>query len=258
MFDSVTISEIPADATCAAGYVDGRFANVAELRDRFPHAQILTIAVFADHDADCLDIEQGDATPSQAVAWYERQKARGVFRPCLYASASVMQSDVVGIIMAAKIPRSAVRLWSAHYTGSPHICAPASCGLTSIDMDGTQWTDRAMGRNLDESLLAADFFGSVPVPKPVPPASPPTVPSLHAVTLQLPELAEGDDDARLPHWWVRRVQAIANDVFGARLTVDGAYGPATAAAVKAAQHARGLTADGICGPATWALILAGE
>lgn len=40
------------------------------------------------------------------------------------------------------------------------------------------------------------------------------------------------------------------------LTADGAFGPATFAAVKTFQHGQGLTADGIIGPATWPKLLA--
>ncbi|MFF3378470.1 peptidoglycan-binding protein [Streptomyces sp. NPDC002680] len=40
-------------------------------------------------------------------------------------------------------------------------------------------------------------------------------------------------------------------------TADGAYGPATAIAVKAFQKAKGLTVDGIVGPNTWARLVNG-
>jgi peptidoglycan hydrolase-like protein with peptidoglycan-binding domain len=48
---------------------------------------------------------------------------------------------------------------------------------------------------------------------------------------------------------VRRVQHRLND-YGAKLEVDGRYGPATAAAITSFQKTRGLTADGIAGPET--------
>ena len=254
MYDATDTSQIPADAAAVAGYTGGRWPTFGQLTTRFPHAHILSIAISADEDADALDIETGDATPADAAAWYERQKARGVARPCLYASASVMQADVVPVITASGIGRSAVRLWSAHYTGSPHICGPSSCGLMGIDADGTQWTDRAMGRDLDQSLLLPDFFGSAPAP-------PPLVPVWEAAMIAaLPTLTTGSDDARLPHSFVRRVQAIANDVYSAspRLAVDGTYGPLTRNAVSAIQRQAGVAADGVCGPVTWSVLITGS
>jgi hypothetical protein len=54
---------------------------------------------------------------------------------------------------------------------------------------------------------------------------------------------------------VKTMQTALNK-HGARLAVDGVFGPATKAAVVAFQHAQHLTADGICGPLTWVRLLA--
>lgn len=51
---------------------------------------------------------------------------------------------------------------------------------------------------------------------------------------------------------VKALQAILVRCWGASISVDGSFGTATQAAVKAFQKARGLTQDGVCGPATWA------
>lgn len=42
---------------------------------------------------------------------------------------------------------------------------------------------------------------------------------------------------------------------GHNLTVDGIFGPATAAAVRAFQQQEGLVVDGIVGPATWPALI---
>lgn len=170
MYDSVTIDQLPPGAPAYAGYVDGAYANVTEIRAQHPAAHILTIAVFPEHDADCLDVETGDATPADTPAWVQRQLARGVNRPVIYCSASIV-AEVLDILAADGISRPQIRLWSAHYDAGQHICGPSTCAYTVpggqviTACDGTQWTDTALGRNLDESILADTFFDATADPE---------------------------------------------------------------------------------------------
>ena len=246
MYDSIQTQLIPADAQAAAGYVGGMWPNYSAIKARLPKANVLSVAINSSEDADCLDIENGDAVPADAAAWVGRQHARGIARPCLYASASAMPAVLADLSGPTIISRTSVRLWSAHYTNTAHICGPSSCGQMTVNADGTQWTDVANGLDLDESLLMDNFFGG----------SAPSV-TYANVTGSFPVLTSGVNDTDLPHWYVHRAQAILNAVYAAGLTVDGSYGPASAAAVKSLQAHYGLAQDGICGPATWTKLIAG-
>lgn len=166
MLDSVTVANLPPGADAYAGYVDGRFANSAAVGARFPGKPVLTVAVFAASDAECADCETGDMMPSQLPVWVRRQMARGVQRPVVYASASVMGA-VLAALTGAGIHRTQVRLWSAHYGAGKHICGPLTCRLVSAGCDGTQWTDNAPGAGhslVDESVLFDDFFQEADMP----------------------------------------------------------------------------------------------
>lgn len=155
MFDSVEIDQIPANAGTVAGYTGGKWPTYWELVKRFPHAFVLAIAIAASEDATCLDIEQGDARPEEAPDWVKRQHARGVHRPWVYCSTSQMDG-LLQLLAAAGIGRHQVRVFTAHYTYAAHLCGPDSCGeLHSTTADATQWTDQALGRTLDQSLVAA-------------------------------------------------------------------------------------------------------
>lgn len=166
MFDDIDVSLLPPGATAVAGYVDGRFRNVDQVRAKFPHAQILTIAVFAQDDAECLDVEPGDATRADIFRWFKRQQARGVHRPVIYSS--VVNIDAIVATMTANgFHRDSYRLWSAHYGQGKHICGPSTCKLTRVQCDGTQFTNHALARSLDESVLLPGFFGAPP-PAPAP------------------------------------------------------------------------------------------
>jgi hypothetical protein len=175
MYDDVTLSLIPANAQAVAGYVNGRWANYSQVVNRWPKAKHLSIAVTAHADADCLDVEKGDATNDQAPAWVKRQLARGVYRPVVYTSVSNGPA-LLSTLKAAGISRSQIRLWTAHYTAREHLCGPI-CGLRAGKLllakaDATQWTDRALGRSLDQSLCSDGFFGTAPKPKPQPKPQP--------------------------------------------------------------------------------------
>lgn len=157
MYDSVTVSEIPDDADAVAGYVGGNWPTFSQLVALYPNAKRLSIAIAADEDAEALDVEPGDATPPQAASWLNRQRARGIARPVVYTSVSKAQA-LVDELTAQGQPRSSYRLWTAHYTFQPHRCS-AACGFGFVgEADATQWTDKALGRNLDASLCAPGFF----------------------------------------------------------------------------------------------------
>lgn len=170
MYDDVNVSLLPAGATAYGAYINGLYANEADVRRRFPTAKIIRISVTAtDHRGDCLDIENGDATNEQAPAWFKAVEGKtATSKPWLYTSASNI-SALVAAMSAAGIRRDRYFIWAAHYTYNAHICGP-TCGYPQAD--GTQWTDKANGRSLDQSLIA-DYV--LPGYKPTPPAKKPPV-----------------------------------------------------------------------------------
>jgi len=161
MYDSAQNDQFPPGAQAYAAYVDGSIGdqpNYAFIVSAFPGAYHLSIALFARNDADALDVEPGASAPSDVPGWYTRQVQRGIQRPCVYASVSTMAASILPTLDQAGIDRSQVRLWSAHYGLGEHICGPDSCGMVPIEMDGTQWTSSALGRNVDQSQLLDNFF----------------------------------------------------------------------------------------------------
>lgn len=167
MYDDVNVSLIPASATIIGYYTDGRFKNGAAAAARFPHAQLVGIAVSPADDADVLDVENGDAKIADVYGWLTRQIARKVYRPVIYTSVSNVDL-LMETMTANKFNRSAYRLWSAHYGAGQHICGPASCKLTKTECDWTQWSSTYNGVSLDVSLLSDEPFGPTPVPPPKP------------------------------------------------------------------------------------------
>jgi peptidoglycan hydrolase-like protein with peptidoglycan-binding domain len=259
MYDSAYNNQFPGNPQAVAGYVDGGVGdqpNFAHLVSAFPKAQHLSIALFAEHDADALDVEPGAADPSDIPGWYARQRRRGITRPCIYANASTMEASVIPVIRAIPVIRTSIRLWTAHYGEGEHICGPGTCGQLSFGADGTQWRSDALQRNLDQSLLLDDFFGTTPPPPP---------PQYTEFDMaQLPVLKQGDSDKPGAFWPVRRLQALValtgkiNGIPAAAIDPDGVFGKATAAGVKAVQAHYGIAQDSVCGIATWSVLLTGS
>jgi hypothetical protein len=165
MYDSITPANLPPGADAYAGYTSGLWPDFPDIQRLFPHVRLLSIAVNAAHDADCLDVENGDATIAEVYPWFNRQVKRGVWRPVIYTSASNAQA-LNATMHANGFPRASYRLWLAHWGDGKHICGPGLvCGYPRAD--GTQWTAAAAGTHgthVDESLLAADFFPTPPTP----------------------------------------------------------------------------------------------
>jgi len=159
MYDSVTVSEIPTDARAAAGYVGGTWPTYenGELRRRCPKARLVSIAVASSHNAECLDVEPGDATPADAPAWVRRQHARGIDRPAVYAAAGEMGA-VLDELDDAGIHPDEYRVFTAHVGNGKHLCGPSTCGLIPVKAHATQWTWTSGGGNLDESVVRPGFW----------------------------------------------------------------------------------------------------
>jgi hypothetical protein len=149
MYDSVDLSQVPHNPHAVAVYRNGRYANEREARARFPHAHILTIDVTGSIIADCLDIERYDATPQQAPGWINKCHRAGIWRPCLYASENVWKTTLWQLLQDAQIPHTHYRAWVAKYDGLSQV---------PNGFDAKQFTDRALGRNLDESVCSDGFF----------------------------------------------------------------------------------------------------
>lgn len=265
MWDDITVSALPTGGSYAyAGYVDGMWPTYRTLQARFPGHRLLSIAVFSSDNAESLDIERGDATIGEGPGWFERQVARGIWRPVLYTQASNLKALEL-VMRAHHVPRGSYRLWSAHYTKKAHLCGPKSCGYGLSEADGTQWTDVAMGINLDRSLLLPSFFDPRPAPPkpPAPKPAPSTDPTWQeAMMNRLPTLKQGDKDVAGGIAFVGRMQALVK-LIGDRNHLakasaqhaSGVFDDMTHDALVQVQALFKLTQDGVCGPKTWGVLV---
>lgn len=172
-YDDVTLGLIPADATLVCFYLDGRFKMArAKVQAQFPHAQLIAISCMAPgvEGADFYDCEAGDLTPAQLAAAVQREIDSGRRSatdnpPGGYASVSTWPAIVLELAKLG-LTVAEIVIWTAHYTGVAHLCSPTTCRFPRFvwDAAGTQFTDRADNRSLDESLVTARWIRTDPNP----------------------------------------------------------------------------------------------
>jgi hypothetical protein len=153
------IPEYPLVAV--AGYVaPSSYLTYRTLVEQFyPHKHILSITPSADGVAEVLDVERGDASPRDAGPWVRSMRARGVYRPCVYAQESNMSAVIESL---RSIPRAEYRLWVAAWN-SIHEVPP---GYDAHQFYGT------MTGSWDYSVVSPTFFpASRPRRKPSRPAT---------------------------------------------------------------------------------------
>lgn len=151
MADSVTVASLPVGMDLYAAYADGRYANLAAVRARFPAKTVISIAVSAaDNEGDCLDVEQGDATPAQAPGWVQRRRANGHGGPLVYCSEATWPS-VRAAFAAQGVP--APDYWVAGYPGAEGDAIPQGA-------IGHQWIDHG---GWDESVMV-DYLPGIDPP----------------------------------------------------------------------------------------------
>lgn len=256
MPDSIRVADLPAGYLAYLGYADGKWPTAAELAAKFPNAHRVILTVTGNTlDCDGIDCEPGNPNSAQSADWCARKLAQSPgSRPIVYASVLGDQWHGMGAVIAdlnaRGIPRSSVRLLSAHYGAGAHICGPRSCGLISSEMDGTQWTDTYSGVNgamVDMSQLRDGFFTT------------PVTSWGDVLLATIPTVKQGDSGQAVANWQGLLVSHAYGYLLGGSTTgnvmqqagVDGIFGAKTSEATVRFQTDRGLKGDGIVGQQTW-------
>lgn len=237
MYDSVNPSGIPSGATLVAGYVNGRYANIPAMRKRFPDATVVGISVTASYDGGTvLDVEQGDASPSEAPAWVQMRRKAGV-DPTVYCNTSTWPAVREAFTKAGV---AQPHYWLAHYG----VAAEVPSGAVALQYKSTS--------EYDESVVTS-YWPGVDQKKPVP-STKPKVSLKHVVYA-----AEHDPTAAQGHTShpadVKPVESalLAEGLLKAAYAKDGSFGSLTVEAYAAWQRRCGYTgtaANGIPGKAS--------
>jgi hypothetical protein len=145
IYDSVTPSAIPVSSQAIALYADGNYA--ASPSQAGHRGLVLWIDTSgSDPNADVLDVEPGDATPTQAATWVAQKLDAS---PNSVAIVYTMESEWPAVQAAINaLPwwmPSHTRYWIADPTGVPHV------------VPGSQATQWYWGQNYDISTALPNF-----------------------------------------------------------------------------------------------------
>jgi hypothetical protein len=145
MYDSVSPSAIPSISQAVAVYANGRFA--AQPSQVGQRGLVLWIDTQgSDTNANVLDVEPGDATPSQAAAWVaQKLDASPNSVAIVYTMRSEWPAVQADINALPWWMPSHTRYWIADPTGVPHI------------VPGSQATQWYWGQNYDISMAMPNF-----------------------------------------------------------------------------------------------------
>jgi hypothetical protein len=151
MLDAVDYTAIPQGTPLVAGYVDGpRSQWPAEAWDAFPGSIMVRIAVLpTTNDGMVLDVEPGDARPSDVTSWLTMRRAAGI-DPTVYCSPANI-TIIAAACRAAGV--AAPHYWVSRPDGDPTI--PVGCVAKQYKWDAT----------IDTSSVADYWPGVDPVPQ---------------------------------------------------------------------------------------------
>lgn len=157
LYDSVDLSQIPSAAPAVAGYVDGAWANWADVLTKWPTTRHVSITATGRSQADVCDVEPGDVSAQGAVQWIDSMHRAGHGAPGIYASLDTWVTQLLPLL-TRRWHRSQYRVWTAHWTGRWHRCGTECDRRMTVPVDATQFDNHALGRNLDASAALTTFF----------------------------------------------------------------------------------------------------
>lgn len=156
IYDSANPAGIPPGHAAVAVYATGVYAaqpsQVAGRRVLWIDSQA------SDPSANVLDIENGDASPSNVPSWVTQHVAADKHAPAiLYSSVGMWPAVKAAVSSLPKYDQNHVKYWIAQPTGSPHI------------VPGSQATQYLwVGNSYDKSWATSGFLngtGVVHAPK---------------------------------------------------------------------------------------------